>query len=110
MALANIKVTDLIQDLTQATTQAEFKANIAALNEISKDCAGLIVELKDQAQAAGLGQWADAERTTMPSTKAYEAIKTNGHSDLTKLEIRGILKFKAWNQKTSTFPRFSWFK
>ena len=110
MALANIKVTDLIQDLTQATTQAEFKANIAALNEISKDCAGLIVELKDQAQAAGLGQWADAERTTMPSTKAYEAIETNGHSDLTKLEIRGILKFKSWNQKTSTFPRFSWFK
>jgi len=104
MTLANIKVTDLIQDLTQATTQAEFKANIAALNEISKDCAGLIIELKDQAQAAGLGQWADADRTTMPSTKAYEAIETNGHSDLTKLEIRGILKFKEMEPEDIDLP------
>ena len=108
MALAQ-KIAAL-EATTTPTTKAEFKAQIDALNEISKDCAGLIIELKDQAQAAGLGQWADAERTTMPSTKAYEAIETNGHSDLTKLEIRGILKFRKWNQKTSTFPRFSWFK
>ena len=108
MALAQ-KIAAL-EATTTPTTKAEFKAQIDALNEISKDCAAMITEIKDQAQAAGLGQWADAERTTMPSTKAYEAIETNGHSDLTKLEIRGILKFKAWNQKTSTFPRFSWFK
>ena len=108
MALAQ-KIAAL-EATTAPTTKAEFKSQIDALNEISKDCAAMITEIKDQAQAAGLGQWADADRTTMPSTKAYEAIETNGHSDLTKLEIRGILKFKAWNQKTSTFPRFSWFK
>jgi len=108
MALAQ-KIAEL-EATTTPTTQAEFKANIAALNEISKDCAAMIIEIKDAAQADGLGEWADADRTTMPSTKAYEAIETNGHSDLTKLEIRGILKFKAWNQKTSTFPRFAWFK
>ena len=108
MALAQ-KIAAL-EATTTPTTKAEFKSQIDALNEISKDCAAMITEIKDQAQAAGLGQWADAERTTMPSTKAYEAIETNGHSDLTKLEIRGILKFRKWNQKTSTFPRFSWFK
>ena len=108
MALAQ-KIAAL-EAATTPTTKAEFKSQIDALNEISKDCAAMITEIKDQAQAAGLGQWADVDRTTMPSTKAYEAIETNGHSDLTKLEIRGILKFKAWNQKTSTFSRFSWFK
>jgi len=92
------------------TTKAEFKAQIDALNEISKDCAAMIIEIKDAAQLEGLGQWADADRITMPSTKAYQAIETNGHSDLTKLEIRGIMKFKSWNIKVSTFPRFSWFK
>tara|TARA_R100001369_G_scaffold38289_1_gene63873 strand:+ start:244 stop:570 length:327 start_codon:yes stop_codon:yes gene_type:complete len=92
------------------TTKAEFKAQIDALNEISKDCAAMIIEIKDAAQLEGLGQWADADRITMPSTKAYQAIETNGHSDLTKLEIRGIMKFKSWNMKVSTFPRFSWFK
>jgi len=109
MALANTKV--LLETVTTpANTRATYEANIKALNEISKDCAAMIVELKDAAQADGLGEWADADRTTMPSTKAYQAIETNGHSDLTKLEIRGILKFKAWNMKVSTFPRFSWFK
>ena len=108
MALAQ-KIAAL-EATTTPTTKAEFKSQIDALNEISKDCAAMITEIKDQAQAAGLGQWADAQRLTMPSTDAYKAIETNGHSDLTKLEIRGILKFKSWNQKTSTFPRFSWFK
>ena len=108
MALAQ-KIAEL-EATTTPTTQAEFKANISALNEIAKDCAAMVIEIKDQAQAAGLGEWSDADRTTMPSTKAYEAIESNGHSDLTKLEIRGIMKFKSWNMEVSTFPRFSWFK
>jgi len=109
MALANTKV--LLETVTTpANTRASYEANIKALNEIAKDCAAMIIEIKDAAQADGLGEWADAERTTMPSTKAYQAIETNGHSDLTKLEIRGILKFKAWNLKVSTFPKFAWFK
>ena len=109
MALANTKV--LLETVTTtSTSRASYEANIKALNEISKDCAAMIVELKDAAQADGLGEWADSDRTTMPSTKAYQAIESNGHSDLTKLEIRGILKFKAWNLKVSTFPKFAWFK
>ena len=109
MALANTKV--LLETVTTtSTSRASYEANIKAINEIAKDCAAMIVELKDAAQADGLGEWADAERTTMPSTKAYQAIESNGHSDLTKLEIRGILKFKAWNLKVSTFPKFAWFK
>ena len=109
MALAKTKV--LLETVTTpANTRATYEANIKALNEIAKDCAAMIVELKDAAQADGLGEWEDSDRTTMPSTKAYQAIETNGHSDLTKLEIRGILKFKAWNLKVSTFPKFAWFK
>tara|TARA_E500000318_G_scaffold101369_1_gene104818 strand:- start:981 stop:1319 length:339 start_codon:yes stop_codon:yes gene_type:complete len=110
MTLAN-----LIEDMTReasphwdADDRALLAARIDAIKALQKSLGAMLKEDQATAVANGFAEHKVSSVRTAPKVSDFETLAQNGHSDLSKLELRGIAKMFALFAKTGTRNTFRW--